>query len=92
MRAETPPVGHADSPDAFPRAHRYMNYAGCLRKFDVAKFCARYPAAIEAAQKIQSTTQPNGEGPVPMKAAAGKEGGAEKGGEGGKAGKGKLKQ
>ena len=24
---------------------RYMNYAGCCRKFDVKKFVARYPGS-----------------------------------------------
>lgn len=78
---------------------RYMNYAGCLRKFDVEGFCARYPAAIAAAKRVQAAQSPQGEGPIPMKAAAAAitGGGGGDGGEGGEGkatgkGKGKAKK
>ena len=71
-----------------------MNYAGCLRKFDVAGFCARYPAAIAAAKKINAALPPQGDGPIPMKtaaAAAAAGGGGGGGGGGGEEAKGKGK-
>ncbi len=54
---------------------RFMNYDGCCRKFDVNGFCQRYPAAISAAAKVQAALPPQGMGPIPMKAAAGGDGG-----------------
>ncbi|CAM9823819.1 unnamed protein product [Ascophyllum nodosum] len=39
---------------------RYMNYAGCMRKFDVQKFVSKYPEAAKAA--VQA-----GGSPAPMK-------------------------
>ncbi|GAB5034145.1 deoxyribodipyrimidine photo-lyase-like [Nannochloropsis oceanica] len=73
---------------------RYMNYAGCLRKFDVEEFCARYPAAIAAARKVQAALSPQGEGPIPMKAAAAATtgDGVGEGGKGEAKGKGKTKK
>jgi len=71
-----------------------MNYAGCLRKFDVEEFCARYPAAIAAARKVQAALSPQGEGPIPMKAAAAATtgDGVGEGGKGEAKGKGKTKK
>jgi len=33
---------------------RYMNYAGCCRKFDVKKFVARYPSGGSAQKTLKS--------------------------------------
>ena len=35
---------------------RYMNYAGCKRKFDVARYVAKWPAKVQP--QIQSSKRP----------------------------------
>ncbi|CAM9717520.1 unnamed protein product [Laminaria digitata] len=37
---------------------RYMNYAGCKRKFDVQEFVSKYPGAASAATKAGGTPAP----------------------------------
>lgn len=33
---------------------RYMNYAGCKRKFDIEKYCARVAALVRDAKAAQA--------------------------------------
>jgi deoxyribodipyrimidine photo-lyase len=39
---------------------RYMNYAGCKRKFDVAKFVQKYPPASSNASRASASKSSNG--------------------------------